>query len=97
MNPFTAHPQQQGINYLDHWLFAMGIAYRLLSSVVAFALHATLPFISIAPRYDLEATTACLKERNNWIETAKVPAETTAKQMPASLNLVMRGGMPIQQ
>lgn len=71
MNPFTAHPQQQGITYMDHWSFAMGIAYRLLISVVAFALHAMLPFIPIAPRLDLEATAAYLAERNRWIETAK--------------------------
>ena len=83
MNPFTAHPQVQGISYFDHWLFAMGIACRLLTSVVAFALHATLPFIDIAKRHDLEATTAYLVERNNWIETEKVPAASTVKQMPA--------------
>lgn len=75
MNPFTAHPQQQGISYIEHWLFAMGIAWRLLSSVVAFALHASLPFIDIAKRHDLEATMAFLKERNEWIETEKASAK----------------------
>ncbi len=71
MNPFTIHPQQQGITYVAHWRFAFGIAYRLLTSVVAFALHAILPFIPIAPRFDLESTTAYLTERNRWIENAK--------------------------
>lgn len=71
MNPFTAHPQQQGISYFEHWSFAMGIACRLLTSVVVFALHAILPFIPIAPRHDLEKTTAYLAERNQWIENAK--------------------------
>ncbi len=71
MNPFTTHPQQQGITYLDHWRFAMGTAYRLLNSVVAFAVHALFPFISIEPDLDLEATAAFIKERNEWIETAK--------------------------
>lgn len=71
MNPVTAHPQQQGITYVEHWCFAMGIAYRLLISVVAFAVHAILPFIPIEPRLDLESTAAYLTERNRWIETAK--------------------------
>jgi len=70
MNPFTTHPHRQGISYVEHFRFAMGIAFRLLTSVVAFALHAILPFSPIAPRLDLEATAAYLKERNRWIETA---------------------------
>ena len=49
----------------------MGIAYRLLVSMIAFALHAMLPFISIEPRLDLEAIAAFLEERNHLIETAK--------------------------
>jgi hypothetical protein len=71
MNLFTAHPHQQGISYVEHWRFAMGIAWRLLISVAAFAMHAILPFISIGPRLDLEATAAFLSERNRWIQTAK--------------------------
>ena len=70
MNLMTAHTQQQGVTYSEHWGFAMGIAYRLLVSLIAFALHAMLPFISIEPRLDLEATAAFLEERNHWIETA---------------------------
>lgn len=71
MNPFTAHPHRQGVTYFEHWCFAMGIACRLLMSVVAFAAHALLPSISIKPRLDLEATAAFLMERNQWIETAR--------------------------
>ena len=71
MNPFTEHPQQQGITYVEHWYFAMGIAYRLLTSVVAFALHAILPRIPITSRLDLEATTDYLLERNRCIESVK--------------------------
>ena len=71
MNPLTAHTQKQGVSYSEHWGFAMGIAYRLLVSMIAFALHAMLPFISIESRFDLEATAAFLEERNHWIETAK--------------------------
>ena len=69
-NALTDHPHEQGVTYFEHWAFAMGIAWRLLSTVVAFALHAVLPFISIEPRLDLEATAAFLAERNHFIETA---------------------------
>lgn len=86
MNPFTTHPQQQGISYIQHWRFAMGIACRLLTSVVAFALHAILPFIPITPRHDLEKTTAYLMERNQWIETAKTSSTSMSKQNLASSN-----------
>ena len=68
MNPLTKHTQEQGVTYWEHWDFAMSIAYRLLISVMAFAMHAMLPFKSIEPRYDLEATAAYLEERNHWIE-----------------------------
>lgn len=71
MNPFTAHPQEQGVSYVEHYHFAMGIACRLLSSVFVFALHAILPCIPIAPHHDLEKVTAFLVERNQWIENAK--------------------------
>ena len=70
MNPMTQHTQEQGITYWQHWGFAMGIACRLLISVMAFAIHAMLPFISIESAHDLEATAEFLEERNQWIETA---------------------------
>ncbi len=70
MNAFTDHPHQQGVTYFEHWSFAMGIAWRLLCSVVEFALHALLPCITIQRRFDLEATSAFLLERNRFIETA---------------------------
>lgn len=74
MTAFTRHPYRQGVSYAGHWLFAMGIAGRLLASVLAFALHALLPFISIGPQLDLEATSAFLLERNHFIETAAATA-----------------------
>lgn len=70
MNALTEHPHVQGVTYFEHWSFAMGIAWRLLTSVIAFALHAMLPFITIERRFDLEATSAFLLERNHFIETA---------------------------
>jgi len=70
MKPCTQHTQEQGVTYTEHLGFAMGIAFRLLVSVLAFAVHALLPFISIESRHDLEATATFLEERNYWIETA---------------------------
>jgi len=71
MNPFTAHTEAQGVTYVSHLFFAMGIALRLLRSVVAFALHAAFPFIGIDRSLDLEATTQYLQEQNEWIEGKK--------------------------
>ncbi len=79
MNAFTGHPHAQGVTYFEHWCFAMGIAWRLLSSVIAFALHALLPFITIERRFDLEATSAFLMERNHFIETAAASAHGQPK------------------
>lgn len=70
MTIFTQHPHDQGISYFEHWGFAMGIAWRLLRSVLAFAIHALLPWITIEKQLDLEATSAFLLERNDFIETA---------------------------
>ena len=75
MNPFTEHTEQQGVSYWEHWGFAMGISYRLLISVIAFALHAIFPFISIDSSNDLEATATFLNERNHWIETVEKPGK----------------------
>lgn len=69
MNPFTRHPSRQGITYIEHWHFAMGIACRLLNSVAAFVVHALFPFVPVSPELDLESTAAFIRERNDWIES----------------------------
>ena len=71
MKPFTKHTQAQGLSYSEHWCFAMGVAWRLTSSVVAFALHAFFPFIHIERRLDFEATMEFINERNEWLENIK--------------------------
>lgn len=71
MNPFIIHTQQQGVSYLEHMLFAVGIAYRLWRSVVAFTLHAIFPFFNIKEDVDLESTAAFIVECNHWIELKK--------------------------
>ena len=70
MTVFTQHPHDQGISYIAHWAFAMGIAWRLFRSVMAFAVHAVLPFIAIERHLDLEATSAYLLQRNDFIDAA---------------------------
>ena len=78
MKPFTEHPHQQGISYIQHWYFAMGISYQLVGIAVRFALHAIIPAIAIERRFDLEATIAYLHERNEWIEKAGTKADIQA-------------------
>jgi len=70
MTIFTHHPHAQGVTYFEHWAFAIGIAWRLFRSVLAFSLHALLPFITIDRQLDLEATSSFLLERNDFIEAA---------------------------
>lgn len=68
MNPFTQHTQQQGLSYSEHAGFALGIAWRLLHTVIIFSLHGLFPFIKIAPQLDLEATAEFINQRNHWLE-----------------------------
>jgi hypothetical protein len=70
MNIFSQHPHDQGVSYFEHWGFAMGIAWRLFQSVMAFAIHALLPCIKIEKQLDLEATSTYLLQRNSFIEAA---------------------------
>ena len=70
MNLFTEHTHKQGLTYIEHWCFAMGIAWRLMNSMAAFTVHAIFPFISIASKLDFEATIAFIHERNEWIAYA---------------------------
>lgn len=83
MNPFTEHAKDQGVTCREHWCFAMGIALRLMGCASTFVLHAVFPFIGIEKRLDLDATSAYLQERNDWIERAgehqtSRPAEQSA-------------------
>jgi hypothetical protein len=72
MNPFTEHPHQQGLTYKEHLEFALGIAWRLFNVVIAFSLHAILPFIGIKHALDLEQTANFINDCNNWIENKKL-------------------------
>ena len=74
MTIFTEHPHVQGVTYFEHWTFAIGIAWRLFRSVLAFSLHGLLPFITIDRQLDLESSSAFLLERNAFIEAAAANA-----------------------
>ena len=79
MSILTAHLHDQGLSYFEHWLFAMGIAWRLVSSAIAFAIHALLPFVRIKTELDLEATAASLLERNHFVEQSAIRARAWRK------------------
>jgi hypothetical protein len=76
MTIFSRHPHDQGLSYFEHWVFAVGIAWRLLRSVLAFAIHAVLPCITIEKQLDLEATSTYLLQRNDFIEAAAEAGHT---------------------
>lgn len=76
MNIFTNHTKQQGVSYLEHMFFAVGIAMRLLLTVIAFALHGIFPFIDIRKDLDLEETARFINSKNNWIEDKKHTRQT---------------------
>lgn len=71
MKLFTEHTQKQGVTYMEHLVFAVGIAVRLLISAIVFLLHGILPFVDIRKELDLEATRDYLDEQNDWIEGMK--------------------------
>ena len=52
MNLFTEHTHKQGLTYIEHGCFAMGVAWRLMNSMAAFTVHAIFPFIRIAGKHD---------------------------------------------
>jgi len=89
MNPFTQHTQRQGVTYSEHLFFAAGIAWHLLNSVFAFAIHALFPFISIDSTVDLEATANYLQERNQWIESSKLEGQTDASETDEEENTMI--------
>lgn len=45
MNPFTKHPNEVGMNYLQHFLFAFQVQFKLLMALLACFVHAFFPFL----------------------------------------------------
>jgi hypothetical protein len=44
-NPFTAHPREVGMNYFQHFAYAMTVTARLFGCVFACFIHAFFPFL----------------------------------------------------
>lgn len=82
MNIFTQHTRQQGVTYLEHMFFAVGIAIHLFNSVIAFAVHGLFPFIDIKKELDLDATASFINAKNNWIEEKKQIKQTELVNQP---------------
>lgn len=45
MNPFTKHPREVGMSYLQHFGFAFYVQFRLLLALLACFVHAFFPFL----------------------------------------------------
>lgn len=44
-NPFTKHPNEVGLNYFQHLIFAFWVIARLIAAVFTCTIHAFLPFL----------------------------------------------------
>jgi Family of unknown function (DUF6356) len=45
MNPFIKHPNEMGMNYFQHFLFAFTVQFKLLLALLACFVHAFFPFL----------------------------------------------------
>ena len=62
------HLKEKKISYLEHFMFAAGVSWRLSVSSLFFILHAILPIIAIPYNYNLESMALYLFEKNNDLE-----------------------------
>lgn len=45
MNPFTRHPNEVGMNYVQHFFFAFYVQFKLILAILACFVHAFFPFL----------------------------------------------------
>lgn len=45
MNIFTKHPNEVGLNYFQHFLFALSVVLKLCVAVFCCFIHAFFPFL----------------------------------------------------
>lgn len=45
MNPFIKHPNEVGMNYVQHFLFAWKVQFKLLLALLACFVHSFFPFL----------------------------------------------------
>ena len=44
-NPFSRHPQEVGMTYLQHFVFAFSVTFKLMIAAFCCSVHAFLPFL----------------------------------------------------
>lgn len=44
-NPFSRHPKEVGMTYLQHFVFAFSVTFKLMIAVFCCSVHAFLPFL----------------------------------------------------
>lgn len=44
-NAFTKHPQEVGLSYGGHFLFAWSVVFKLMKGVVCCSIHSVFPFM----------------------------------------------------
>ncbi len=46
-NIFTQHPNEVGLTYFQHFIFAWSIVYKMIKGALACSIHAFFPFLFI--------------------------------------------------
>jgi len=64
-NPFTRHPNEMGLNYFQHLIFAFWVISRLITGVFTCTIHAFFPFLFT------NTTSKIINELNNRIDKQK--------------------------
>ena len=64
-NPFTKHPNDVGMNYFQHLLFAFWVITRLITGVFTCTIHAFFPFLFTT------TTSSIITELNSKIDERK--------------------------
>ena len=62
------HLASKKTTYLQHFIFAMKVSFKLSLSSTAFFVHALLPFIKIPYDLNLESMALYMFEKNNELE-----------------------------
>lgn len=65
MNIFTKHPNEVGLNYFTHFLFAWSVVFKLVQAVICCTIHSFLPFVFTT------TTSSIVKELHSKIEHRK--------------------------
>jgi len=65
-NPFTKHPAEVGMTYIEHALFALSLARNTVLMTMASLIHAFFPFLFVTfTSRKIEQLHELLKKRNS--------------------------------